>query len=232
MLAINILIVEDELFSAAVLEDMLLDYKEQILEIRHAASLKQARELLKVFKPNLIFLDVFLPDGRGFDLLSDSLLCKQAKVICTTAYDHYAVQAFQYAVLHYLLKPIDPEQLDIGLQRFFLLWSAAQEQLLVRTQKEHYVLRFEELAFLQAEGSYTLIQCCSGQEIMASKSMSSYEKQIPKEQFVRIHDKYIINLQQLKTYIKGKAGGGEVLLHTGHRLPVSVRKKQILLDYL
>ena len=218
-----------------VLKDMLLDYADRLGSVGHAQSLEEAELYLNQQRPDLVFLDIFLPDGDGFQLLKRRILPDNCRIIFTTAYEAHALRAFEFAALHYLLKPLDPLQLDEAMQRFFA-WQAGQKglteestKIVLATQKQIVHIEPEELLYLQAEGSYTHVCLRDQRRLMVSRSLSHYERQVPDNLFVRIHDRYLVNIQGIKAYEKHKSGG-LVLLENGESLEVSARRRSSLLQ--
>lgn len=235
----KIVIVEDEPMSLATLEDMLMDFGSQIEIVGRAQSLAAAKRVIAESNPDLVFLDIYLPDGDGFEILSH-FSQRAFKVIFTTAYDQYALQAFSVAALHYLLKPIHPDLLQEALERFWALQQTqnfpavspqpAMAHLAIHSQDDMRLVPVQDIIYCEADASYTIFYIKNAPKCVASKPLGVYEKLLPPTMFSRLHYKYLVNLSHINRYIKGK--GGQVELSNGQSIDVSVRKKQHFLQQL
>ena len=226
-------ILEDEPHNLYYLQDLLRDFNDKIQVQGQAQTLAQARILIHDNPPDLLFLDIHLPDGHGFDLLPD--LPPHCRVIFTTAYADYALQAFKHEALHYLLKPIDPQELEQALQRFFLRYEEqnlnlhTESPLIVPTQQQIHVFQPQDLFYLSAEGAYCYLHL-EQERCLSARTLSHYERQLSPQYFQRVHDKYLVNLRKVSRYHRGK--GGMVELSNGQKLEVSTRKKAAFLQTL
>jgi two-component system LytT family response regulator len=227
----KVFLVEDEPNNLAYLQDLLEDHLDQVELVGYARNLQQALERLPKLQPDLLFLDIHLPDGDGFDLIHQ--LPAQTKIIFTTAYPEYALEAFRYAALHYLVKPIDPNDLAEALKRFrdaFQPETVAEQPLIIPTQERMLVISPPKILYLIADGSYTDLHLEDQVKYTASKPLNHHERLLHPQFFHRIHDKYLVNLRQIRAYHKGN--GGMVEMNNGQLLDVSVRKKNNFLKYL
>ena len=232
----KVVIVEDEPMSLATLEDMLLDF-ENIEIVGRASTLAQAKGVIAEAQPDLVFLDIYLPDGDGFEVLK-AFPNPNFKVIFTTAYDQYAIKAFSVAALHYLLKPIHPDLLQEALERFAAYKQAfppvspepAMAHLAIHSQDDMRLVPVQDIIYCEADASYTVFYIKGNQKCIASKPLGVYEKLLPATLFTRLHYKYLVNLSHINRYLKGK--GGQVELSNGQLVDVSVRKKQQFLQQL
>jgi two-component system, LytTR family, response regulator len=234
----KIVIVEDEPMSLATLEDMLLDYSDRLQIVGRASTLAQARKVVAETNPDLVFLDIYLPDGDGFELVKH-FPNRAFKIIFTTAYDQYALQAFSVAAIHYLLKPIHPDLLHESLERFWQQSEQARPRvsvqpplahLAIHSQDDMQLVPVQDILYCEADASYTIFYLKNKQRRIASKPLGVYEKILPTHLFSRLHYKYLVNLGHITRYVKGK--GGQVELSNGQLIDVSVRKKQPFLQQL
>lgn len=234
----KVIIIEDDYRNMEMLKDMLLERFEPQEIIAYATSIKEGIQAIIKHEPTLVFLDIHLPDGDGFEILNltDNL---DYKVIFTTAYDQYALKAFDSAALHYLLKPISDKELNKALQRYFgqdtpptadtsssppINKESDLQRIAVPSQQDITFIDLERIIYFEASGSYThLYLTDESSPIIASKRIGFYEQLLSNSHFFRIHAKYIINLNCVQKYIKGK--GGLVELINGKQLMVSFRKK-------
>ncbi len=221
------------------------------LPVGTAGSVSEALSLIPVHQPDLLLLDVELPDGKSFDLLQQ-LDSFTGQVIFITAYDHFALQAIKYSALDYLLKPIDPEELQAALQKAEQLQRSAPQSLpaQVRTMQENlqkettplekkivlfdqesvYLVQIKQLVHCQAEGNYTHFHLENKRQILTSKPLKAYEQLLPPPYFFRAHRSHLINLLFFDRL--EKKDGGTIYLRNGSVLPIAVRRRDLLLEAL
>jgi len=216
----NALIIEDEPLARQRLK-RLLSAHQTITIIGEAANGAEGLQLIEALKPDLIFLDIEMPVLTGFDMLSR--LKKTPKVIFTTAYDQYAVKAFEEESVDYLLKPIEKERLAkavIKLQQFenagdFIIplellmkqlnVKKAIKTLTVKIGERILLIKLEELVFMEAEEKYVFLQTLDGTRHLTDFTLSGLEEKLP-EQFMRISRAYIINTEMIREIRKGFNG--------------------------
>lgn len=228
-------IVEDEEGSRNRLKRLLGSHESEVAVVGEADSGPAARDLIETTRPDLAFLDVTLPGFDGFALLDD--LQNDVKVIITTASQDHAVRAFNAGAVHYLLKPIDPEQLREALSRLLRIDgggepSLAREaisRLLCRDRDTTHVLRPEEILFVKADQGYTLVRT-ETKEFLTADSLGSLERQMGRS-FVRIHRNALVNVAQVSS-LRHVDGDVVVVLRNGMELPVSRRHGPTLRDRL
>lgn len=193
----------------------------------------------------VVFLDISMPGCNGFDFLSKFNKI-DFEVIFVTAYEEFALRAFDFYAVDYLLKPTVPEKLVRAVERIknkkennkdferfeslFRNLSTATNKpttLAIPTFDGFEIIELNELIYLQAEGNYTQLKM-KQKKILVSKTMGDFEKILPQEGFLRIHNSFIINTQEVRKYIKGD--GGMVNMSNGDQLPVSrINKPKLLL---
>jgi two-component system LytT family response regulator len=205
-----------------------------------------ARELLISAKPEIVFLDIELPEHSGFSLLEQNDQ-QHFEVIFTTAFSSYAVKAFEYFALGYLVKPIDLVQLKrvvhIAIERLAEVEVNGRIEMMlemVRTQNDMHkaiplptsngfeIVHSDRIMYCNSEGNYTLFHLNDKRNILVCKQLGMYEKLLPKQAFVRIHSQYIINTAFVTKYSKGS--GGLVTLNGGVELPVSANRKHEFME--
>jgi two-component system, LytTR family, response regulator len=245
----RIIIIDDEQQSHDSLRHHLGQSGSGVEVVASGYSVQQGMELLRQHKPDLIFLDVELPDGTGFQLL-EKMGKPSCYVVFITAHNRYAETAFRFGALDFLTKPIDPdlleetlvkakeryeqkftiEQLQIALETFY----NAQEKKLpqriaVSTNKGLELLRVEEIAYLEAQQNYTdfhLLTQGKKRSVMASLTLKTYEQHLEQyDEFLKIHRSHIINLLMVDQYIKGEHC---VVLRDGSQVAVAKGFKDIL----
>ena len=234
----TIAIIDDEQHCIDRLVHLLRPHSKKF-DIATFDTLGKAVEGLDRLRPDIVFLDVQLGEGTGFDLLSE-VGHREFSLIFTTAYEKYAVEAFRFSAMAYLLKPVDREDFEEALQK--ATSRAQQNQLQERldvllthisrenTSKRISIPHREGYAFplvsdivrCQADVNYTHFFCVNGKKYTASKTLKHFEQLLPERQFFRIHNSHLINLDYVASYDKN----GYALLTDGSRLEVSTRKKE------
>ena len=202
-------------------------------------SIKEGIKAIKDHQPDLIFLDVQLPDGTGFDLLRACGIVN-FKIIFITAYDRFAIQAIKFSAIGYLLKPVDEDDLaqavkkinETTVQHTGLMAGVIEnnlhqppkkKKLTIPTGNELLFLNIEEVVRCHSDVNYTTIYKNDKQKIVVAKTLKEFEELLAEQDFFRIHNSDLINLDYIKSYNKGK--GGSVLLTDGTELQVSTRRK-------
>lgn len=225
-------IIDDEKLA----RDLLIEYLEDYDNIEVLGTCKSGKEAIEVIEkknPDLIFLDVHMPSVNGFDVLDS--ISKTPQVIFTTAYDQYAVKAFEQNAVDYLLKPIDKERFDEALQRlsntsdlpdFEKLLSDINKNsgysptIFVQKSDKYYRIKAEDILYLEASGDYTIISTGKDQYV-SSKGISKLESKLDPSVFIRIHRSTIINQEHLAEIEKHFNGGMIAKMQNGKSFPVS-----------
>lgn len=202
-----------------------------------ANNVKEGIKLLDNITPNILFLDVEMPDGTGFDVLERKKNeLKNTKVIFTTAYDKYAVKAIKNSAFDYLLKPINEEALNEVLLKLNQneqvhtkqidnlidsLHSKKFEKLVINTVNSFEIITKEEIVLCESDTSYSYIVLDNNSKIITSINMKKLNELIDNPNFFRVHNSYIINLYKIKSVDKK----GEIIMNNGSIVPISRRKK-------
>lgn len=247
-LTMKAIIIDDEKMARETLKEFLNDYTEGINVVGMAPDKAKALDLISELDPDLVFLDIEMPNGNGFDLL-ESLENKSFELIFTTAYGHYAIQAIKYAALDYILKPLDIEELqqavakakekrasskqpDELLQIKALLTNLttdrASSQLVIPDVGGFKVIKASEILYCKSDKSYTEIQTLT-ERVVSSKSLKEYESLLSSADFFRVNKSFLINLRQVSEYRKGE--GGTVIMKDDYEIEVSRRRKQEFLTH-
>ena len=238
-MAVRTVIVDDETSGAENLQWLLKEYCPELEIVGIFYSYSEARKLMLALQPELIFLDIELGDGSGFDLVKTAEIVK-AEIIFTTAYNEFAIRAIKANAVDYLLKPLDVEELVIGVkkacQRITKRSNAenGDEKKITRLSIPSVdSITYVDLALithLESNSNYTVIHLCDGKKHTVSKTLGEFEELLSGTDFFRIHHQFIANLKFTEKYIKGD--GGQLVLKEKINLPVSRSKKQELLDKL
>ena len=249
---IRALLIDDDSNLRNGMKSLLSRYAPDIQILGEADSVKAGINAIEYHQPNVIFLDIQLGDGTGFDIL-EQLTQKRgsinAHVVFITAHEQYAVKAFRFSALDYLLKPVDPEDLHAVIEKIKKVLndneSFAHIDLLLENIRKK-VDKFKRIALSTAEGihlfevsdiirlesqdNYTKFYIKDNKPVLISKTLKEYEDLLSEQGFERIHQSHLINLAYLKSYIK-KDGGYAVMADNSH-LPISQRKKERLQELL
>lgn len=245
---IKALIVDDEESARKALANMLEYYCKEIEVVGMTVNITEAQSLIKELEPGVVFLDIQMPGGNGFDLLKKYRHIP-FKVIFVTAYDQFALKALKLSAIDYLLKPLSPrdlikaaeklgqqveveERFDQQLSTFEENMQAEKQQkkIILNTSNNMYVLRVEDVIRCEADENYTRIIDLKGKAILVAKTLKEFDAMLSPLGFCRIHQSHLINLNHVLSYEKGT--GGMVILSNKERIPVSGRRKEFFLSAL
>lgn len=236
------IIVEDEKTSREILGNYLVKYCPNVQVVGEAENIEEALVLIRNNKLDLVFLDVEMPYGNAFDLL-DRVGDISFETVFVTAYNQYAMEALNKHAAYYLLKPISIDELikavdfvteikekENRLNDEVLVpkSSISNQKISIPTQTGFELLDTNDILYCQADDNYTHFFLEDDKKKLVSKTLGFFEKQLSKHGFFRIHKSYLINLNHILSYHKGK--GGVVILGNGKSLPVSSSKKSIFLS--
>ena len=244
------------MFTALIVEDMpqavdilTADLKEHCPDVEvigTANSVVNAAQFLGNHKPDLIFLDIMLGDGTGFNLL-EIFPDLSSKVIFVTASDEHAIRAFRYAAIDYLLKPVNPEDLVQAVQRAKEQITHSKEsislltetynhpnvlprRISLHTQDRILVVDIDNIIRCESEGNYTWFFLNTNTKIYVTKTLKQFEQLLLPHNFLRTHQSHLINPLYIKEFIK--RDGGYLVMKNGDKIPVSVRKRAVVMEWL
>ena len=239
-------IIDDEEKSRQSLKRWLLKYCSGVGVVGVADGVASGIECIKEHKPDLVMLDIRMQDGTGFDLLKE-IGPLTFQLIFTTAYDEYAVKAFKFSAVDYLLKPIDIEELEAAIDRVktnikkqenkydlqsivknLLEFNNTDPRITISTDSTLEILRANNIIRLEADGSYTLFLMSDGRKILSSKSLKYYEELMEEYLFLRVHKSHIVNLSYVMRFLK--SDGGSVELRNGDKVPISRRRRDAFME--
>jgi two-component system, LytTR family, response regulator len=236
------LIIEDDPLNSTMLRDLLRDHFPNIRVAGIAASIAEAKPLLKCLDIDLLFLDIELPDGKGFDLLS-TLPEVNFEVIVTTSYSSYALDAIQYSALDYIMKPVSTADLSKAIERY--TWKLMHHQtgnsrisnpwslfhrLPLPTSEGIVFVNTDEIVHAEADGVYTVFKLKQGKNIMVSRPLCDFEERLISRNFFRIHNSHIINLAEVAKFVRGE--GSHVVMTNNSSVPVSRSRKEEFLNLI
>ncbi|MBG6130354.1 two-component system LytT family response regulator [Aquimarina sp. EL_43] len=233
-------IVEDKEYIRKGLLNLLQLIDAEIEVIGECESVKDAVVVANACKPELIFLDINLTDGTGFDFLKQTENLN-FKVIFITAYEEHALQALKIGAVDYLLKPVDVDELQIALQKVIALpiteqkkqiktvkevWNNEDSTLILSLHDSFQVVNLNELLFCESDKGYTTFHCSDNKKYMVSKTLKEFEERLSKANFTRPHQSFMVNLKFIDKYDKS----GVIYLKNGKKIPVSSRRKEHFLN--
>ena len=242
---IRTVIIEDENKSLLTLQTLLERYCTEVLVVGSGNSVENGVKVIEELKPELVFLDISMPDGDAFDLLN-RIGKVEFEIIFITAYNDFALKAFEFSALHYLLKPINYRELEEAVQRYLRLRHATQMQsrleVLNHTLRSNFdkislpsndgliIVEIKEIMRLEAAGNYSTVFMHNGESIIVTKTLNQFEDILGDLNFIRIHNTHLINMQYVKKYQRGQ--GGTVTLSNGISLSVSRTRKNDFIEAL
>ncbi|WP_418512890.1 LytR/AlgR family response regulator transcription factor [Corallibacter sp.] len=240
---LNAIIVEDEAASRDILRNYLKKYCPNVNVIGEAENIEEGLVLIRNHDLDVVFLDVEMPYGNAFDLL-DKVGDVAFETIFVTAYNHYAIDALNAHASYYLMKPISIDELIKAVDYVTEIKTkeqALQDQVLVPKttqingkvtipqQDGFEIINTADILFCKADDNYTEIHLVTNKKKVVSKTLKHFEDTLSNDSFVRVHKSYLVNVNEVVKYVKGK--GGSVVLSNGKEILVSASKKSNLLSY-
>ncbi|MEO8117472.1 MAG: LytTR family DNA-binding domain-containing protein [Bacteroidota bacterium] len=234
-------IIEDEMHSREFLKNLLQEFHPELTVAGTAEDVQAAVKLIDLEKPRIIFLDIEMQAGTGFDVLQqiESYPCD---IIFTTAYDHYAIKAIKFSAIDYLLKPIDIDELNKAIEKVLeknkstaahtniemLLNNlknikAGNPTITLATSEGLEFVPVKNIIRVEAAGAYTTFHLKVGKKIMVSKNLKEYENLLEGHEFMRVHNSHVINLNEVKKFIK--SDGGYIIMNDDSQVVLSPKKR-------
>ncbi|GAA4272708.1 LytTR family DNA-binding domain-containing protein [Aquimarina gracilis] len=240
------IIVEDMADALQLLKSDLQTNHPEIKIIDTAQSVVEAAKSLRNTEPDILFLDIMLGDGTGFDVLEIFPELK-SKIIFVTASDEYAIRAFKFAAIDYVLKPYSNQELAQAIEkakqqiqpnseRLNILKNtlSAPEQkpdkISLHTLDKIIIVNLDDIIRCESDSNNTIFYLQDGQKIFVTKTLKYFADMLKNYQFLRVHQSHLVNLQCISAFIK--TDGGYLMLKNGENIPVSVRKKNEVMEIL
>lgn len=241
---LKVLIIDDEKFARVALRAILeTHFKEKFQILGEASDVPEAVRLIHATKPDLIFIDIQMPEYSGFDLLSffdPSQIFFH--IVFVTAFNEFALKAFEISAVDYLLKPVHKDQIQRVLDKLNKsvpneilyknlndnLQNPKTPKLLLQSVENIFIVKLEEIQYLEADGSYTRFILADTSEIIISKGLIEFEFIEKYDFFFRAHRSYIVNLNAIKRILKKD---NLIEMQNGKTLPITLEKKKRLIDY-
>lgn len=240
------IIIDDVKDARETLKADIESYCPNIQVIAEAEGVVSGAKLLREQQTDLLFLDIQMKDGSGFDLLE--ILDKvNFKVIFTTASDEYAIKAFRFSAVDYLLKPIDPDELMAAVEKVGQqiaddtpalnllkenLGSQSQKQtrIALSTQEKIHVVKIEDVVRCESSVNYTTFFLSNGNKHLVTKTLKEFDDLLKEHNFIRVHQSHLVNADFIKEYVK--TDGGYLVMTDGVSVTVSSRKRATVMDWL
>lgn len=246
---IRIVIIDDEQDAINSIELIINEYCSNAEVVGTASSASEGRNVILSKKPDLIFLDIEMPRGNGFDLL-EMLPERNFEIVFITAYNNFAIKAFKYSAIDYILKPIDIDEFvqavdkaekrinssqprdpkDISKYDVLLenIQSSHPTKIMVPTSEGQIYLEIERILRIEAEGSYSTLFLKDKNKIMVSKNLKEFENMLSNNDFFRPHNSHLINLEHVKKYVL--KDGGYIEMVDEMIVPISRRRKDSFIE--
>jgi len=244
---LSAILIDDEEASLNSLRQKIVKHCHEIGILATCTKAEEGLSLIENLHPDMIFLDIEMPIMNGFTLLQ-KLDYRNFELVFVTAYDHYALKAIKYSALDYLLKPVEVEDLKAAVKKAiekkqnlpnkrleFLLENMISNnkrlnRIAISSVEGLQFIRVENIVYLEASGNYTNVHLAEKKKYLSSRNMKEYEDLLPPDNFIRIHNSYIINKNFVEKYIRGE--GGQVVLEGNITLDVSKRRKSDFLSLI
>jgi two-component system, LytTR family, response regulator len=244
----KVLIVDNEVNLRNGLKLLLQNYCTEITAIEEADGVKTGFEKINSFGPDIVLLDVEMEDGTGFDLMKQ-VPNTDFQLIFVTAHNKYAIDAFRFSAIDFLLKPVDPEALQKSIlkaagnirnnnlhqqvQVLFQQLAGVQNKdrkIVLKDIDNIWFVKVSDILYCEAEGTYTKFYFMDEKPILVSKNLKEYAEILEPLGFLRTHHSFLANPDKIKLY--DKSDGGSLILEGGNAIPVSQRKKDFVMQVL
>jgi two-component system, LytTR family, response regulator len=243
---IKTVLVDDETNSLEMMEWLLKTYCPEVKVEAMCNSAELGIEAIHKYKPDVVFLDIEMPHMNGFDMLEhfDRLFFD---VVFCTAYDQFAIKAFKYSALNYLLKPVDPddlketirrieekkaiptrEQIELLLQNVKNVTKTTTSRIALTTADGMIFVQTQDIIYCEAESNYTSIVLAGGKKIMVSKVLKDIDEALAGPDFFRVHNSFLININHIKKFVRGE--GGYVIMDNDANISISRSRRQEFME--
>ncbi len=246
-MAKKILIIDDENRTRQLIAKMIDSFGFNVKTIPEGENVESAINAIKKYNPDIVFLDIQMPDGTGFDVLA-SLPEKNFEVIFITAHEEFAIKAIKFSALDYLLKPVDTNELKTALERALKtinlnqfdnlkfdalktnIQPSEKRRLVLKTQESVYVVELDQIIRCEADRNYTSFFLKENKRILVSRTLKEYEILLSNHNFLRVQQSHLVNIQYVDRY--DKKNGGAVVMKDGSEVPLSPAKRDLFFQRL
>jgi len=244
---IKTIIIDDEIRARETIAEMLKLYCQNVMVIDQAVDVRSGLRSIKKNNPDLVLLDIKMPDGTGFDLVRQFEQVN-FKIIFITAFEEYAIKAFKFSAIDYLLKPIHPEELVLAIEKAnnsliaenlshkineFMTYMdnfrrfGHGKKILLKTSDNVHVVDSDEIISVESEENYSRFYLVGQEPIVVSGSLKHYANVLKEHNFYRVHNTYFINPRHVKRYMRNES---TCIMSDGSEIPISYRKREQLFN--
>lgn len=240
---IRVLIIDDEANNREKLRNLLKNCCSDVQVIGEADGVRSGISAIRQQLPDLVFLDIRMDDGSGFDLLN-RFETVDFKVIFVTAYEEYAIRAFRLSAVDYLLKPVDPDELSEAVEKAAELMmeehrtqleaisknieAGHHKRIVLKDSENIHLVNIGDIVYCESDGNYVRFHFVGDEPIVVSRQLKEFEEMLDAYGFFRAHKSFLINMAHAKRYTR--ADGGFVVMDSGASVPVASRKRERLLE--
>ena len=242
----KVLIIDDETRTRELIAKMIDSFGFDVQCIPEGENVQSGIEAIQKHNPDIVFLDIQMPDGTGFDVIR-SIEDNNFEVIFITAHEEFAIKAIKFSALDYLLKPVDTAELKAALERALESIDANKEvkqfdalqsninpsekrRLVLKTQESVHVVDLDDIIRCEADRNYTSFFLVGGKKILVSKTLKEYENLLSNHNFLRVQQSHLININFVDRY--DKKNGGAVVMKDGSEVPLSPAKREVFFKRL
>lgn len=240
------IVIDDENRTRDLIAKMINSFGLDIEAIPAGENVQSGLKAIEEHQPDIVFLDIQMPDGSGFDLLK-AVPNKDFEVIFITAHEEFAIKAIKFSALDYILKPIDPEELRNAVENALNTMNQKRDEsqfealqnnispqqkrrLVLKTQESVHVVDLDQIIRCESDRNYTSFYLTEGKKILVSKTLKEFETLLIGYNFIRVQQSHLINLDFVDRYNKGN--GGSVVMRDGSEVPLSPAKREIFFKIL
>ena len=242
----KVLIIDDENRTRQLIANMIDSFGFDVQTIPEGENVESGIKAIEKHNPDIVFLDIQMPDGTGFDVLR-SIENKNFVVIFITAHEEFAIKAIKFSALDYLLKPVDPTELEAALKKAIAALKEESEgsqfealqkninphekrRLVLKTQESVHVVDLDDIIRCEADRNYTSFFLSQNKKILVSKTLKEYETLLSGHHFLRVQQSHLININYVERY--DKKNGGAVVMKDGSEVPLSSAKREVFFQTL
>lgn len=242
----KVVVIDDEPKARKNIRSIVSLINSDIQIVAEADDVKTGYLTILEHNPDIVLLDIQMPDGTGFDLL-DKFSEINFHVIFITAFDNFAIKAFKYSAIDYLLKPINPQEFKEAFDKIYQLQekndysikiktllsnisSPNKHKLVLKTSEGYFVIKIDDIIRLESDKGYTNFHLNNRKTILVSNIIKGYDEMLSDKGFLRTHQSHLINLDYIQSFLR--ADGGYILMKNGDTVPVSKRKKESIIQML
>lgn len=236
----KVLIIDDEKRTRELIAKMIRSFNTDVEIITEGENVQSGIKAIDDHNPDIVFLDIQMPDGTGFDVIR-SAKNRNFQVIFITAHEEYAIKAIKFSALDYLLKPVDPVELKTALDKAinmisenkndkqydalqFNMLPDEKRRLVLKTHESIHVINLEDIIRCEADRNYTSFFLVGGKKILVSKTLKEYETLLSAHNFLRIQQSHLVNVNYVDRY--DKKNGGAVVMKDQSEVPLSPAKRE------